>query len=236
MLLGRKPDEASLTTTLQTLQRRSEQEYLDKGLWVLYLGLGMLHWDDQGSEARSPLALLPVAVSRPSPGAAYEVRRQEQDALLNPALMIKLQTEHGIVLPTAEEWDESGLDLLFKQVEERVRPAGWEVRQTTVLAIFSFHKEVMFRDLLENEEQILQSALVQGLTRSPQDREPSAFDFAPVPEHRLDTVAPPEQLASVLDADASQRQCMVGRARRPQLCDGRPTRHWQEPDDCEHHR
>lgn len=68
-------DPNQLHRTLRNLDRRANQEYLDKGIWILYLGLGMLVWhDDQIDEdVRSPLVLKPVLVSRETPRNPYRL-------------------------------------------------------------------------------------------------------------------------------------------------------------------
>jgi len=76
-----------------------------------------------------------------------------------------------------------------------------------VLSTFSFHKEAMYRDLRDNFEQIAEHAIVSALAAGP--RSGANFDFAPVDEADLDEEFPPEQAVTILDADASQRQCVA---------------------------
>ncbi len=68
------PTTPSLHTTKRTgkevraacagLSRRATQEFMDKGIWILYLGVGMLSWtdpaDQQEKSQDSPLLLVPV--------------------------------------------------------------------------------------------------------------------------------------------------------------------------------
>lgn len=41
------PNAATLERPLRELHRRSTQEYLDRGIWTLYFGIGQLEWIDQ---------------------------------------------------------------------------------------------------------------------------------------------------------------------------------------------
>ena len=60
------PDD--LAAALRALFRRSNQEYLDRGLRVLYLAFGALTWADE-DQARytSPLLLVPARLVAPAP-------------------------------------------------------------------------------------------------------------------------------------------------------------------------
>ena len=63
-LVTHKETARQLQNSLTSLARRTEQEFMDKGLWVLYLGVGMVHWIDEDDQpAESPLLLVPVPES-----------------------------------------------------------------------------------------------------------------------------------------------------------------------------
>ena len=50
-----------LAAALRALYRRSNQDYLDRGVWVLYLAFGALAWTDEDrTRFKSPLLLVPV--------------------------------------------------------------------------------------------------------------------------------------------------------------------------------
>jgi hypothetical protein len=86
-LLTSKPDAQSINATLRNLERRSAQEYMDKGLAVLYLAVGMLEWVDPADDesARSPLLLVPVTLHRDTPRQPFTLLRAEEEVSLNPA-------------------------------------------------------------------------------------------------------------------------------------------------------
>src|SRR6266536_1185630 len=103
-------DADQLEKALKLLERKASQEFVDKGVWVLYLGLGMLNWleSDDDTPSASPLLLYPVTIARDSLRESFRLRRTDDDPVLNPALAVKLDTEFGLVLPTVEECEESG--------------------------------------------------------------------------------------------------------------------------------
>jgi hypothetical protein len=84
------------------------------------------------------------------------------------------------------------------------------VQKRLVIAPFSFHKEVMYRDLVKNQELVAGHQLVQALALGA--KEGSELDFQPIPDERLDELAPPETVCTILDADVSQRQCIAAAA------------------------
>jgi very-short-patch-repair endonuclease len=212
-----------------SLSRRATQEFMDKGLWILYLGVGMLHWSDpadgRAEVQDSPLLLIPVRLEPGKRGAEWKLLPTEDEALLNPALWLTLATDLGIELPDLDpEESIDAANLLAKiraAVEDRF---GWTVEERVVLSTFSFHKEAMYRDLRDNFEQIASHPMIEALAREPGlETAGSDFDFEPVDESRLDAVFPPEQATTILDADSSQRQCLASAGEgRSFVMDGPP--------------
>ena len=163
-LVTSKTTRRDLGNALRSLDRRSTQEFMDKGIWILYLAVGMLHWTDPdtGERAESPLVMIPVQLSRENPREPYELRRADEDVVLNPALGVKL-AEFGIELPSMEE-EEPDIATTLAEFDRAVASQpGWEVRRRLVIGPFSFHKEVMYRDLLKNEEKVSEHPLVRAL-------------------------------------------------------------------------
>ncbi|MDP9434284.1 MAG: DUF4011 domain-containing protein [Actinomycetota bacterium] len=219
-----KADAKAQETALRALERKANQEYLDKGLWVLYVALGMLVWKDpqDPKEALSPLVLVPVTLQRDTPREPYRLKRAEEDLVVNPALEVKLRTDFGIELPGLDVAEADSLEAYFSAVESTVDLVQGRVERTAVLAPFSFHKEVMFRDLLDNAEQIAEHPVVNALA-DPKSEASAGLVFDPVPDERLDAEAPPEEMASVLPADSSQRRCIVAaRTGQSFVMDGPP--------------
>jgi hypothetical protein len=206
-----------LLKALRWLERRAAQEFMDKGLWVLYLGVGILDWIEQprdtgeSEKVSSPVVLIPVQLRRESAQTPYQLFRADEDAAINPALAFKLQHDFGIALPSFDDENEENIDGLLDSVREAISDQeDWSVRDTVVLSVFSFHKEVMYRDLRNNEVAVAAHPLVQALALG--HRTDQGFAFEPTPEEELDEQHPPESMVSILDCDASQRQCLVAAA------------------------
>ena len=210
---------------LSSLARRSQAEFLDSGLWVLYLGLGQLRWTDvDDKEAVSPLLLVPVELTRSEGTRTWRLTLSENgEPAINPALSVKLESDFDIHLPTIDDLDDDDLDATIDGVRRAVKGTGWSVDSTAVLTTFTFQKEVIYRDLRQNEELIAEHDLVKLLAEGPTSDIAVALDFIPDPEDTLDERHPPEELMCVVDADASQRQCILAaRAGRSFVMDGPP--------------
>lgn len=134
---------------LKTLKSKAQAEFLDAGIWVLHLGLGRLDWIDVDTKpARSPLLLVPVALTQDGPGGSWRLTKSDDgEPTLNPALAVKLERDFGIVLPTLDELADGNLAHVLPAVAAAIAGSGWNIEPIAVLRTFSFHKEVIYRDL-----------------------------------------------------------------------------------------
>ncbi|MCP3818381.1 DUF4011 domain-containing protein [Streptomyces sp. A3M-1-3] len=92
-LVTQKATQATLDSALYQLRQRSGQMFNDYGLWVLWLGVGMLDWREDGAHEGSsaPLLLVPVELRRDS-NRHYRLHlADDQDRAHNPALAVKLE-------------------------------------------------------------------------------------------------------------------------------------------------
>lgn len=211
---------------LRLLATTATREYLDRGLSVLYLALGSMHWIEANGDARvSPLIFVPVELRSSGPKQPHRLYPSSEDAVVNPALEIKMR-EHGITLPTQLAVEGALAESGFSRVEALFNglplPDKWSIEPLCVLSIFMFAKEAMYRDLEANEEAILQSELVGGLAgRDQRLREQLTFD--PADPNEIDDVAPPEKTPLILDADSSQRVAVAATEQgRSFVLDGPP--------------
>ena len=211
-LVCRGKSAPELRKALGRLDRAARQTYLEKGIWVLYLAVGVLNWIEVEGEppVESPLVLLPVSLEREGVAAEYRLVRTDDDPLLNPALAVKLDSDFDIRLPAAEELDESNIEEFVSNVEQAVSDRrGWSVTPRAIISTFSFFKEVMYRDILEHEGDLIAHPLIQAVGLGPDAPWRDDLLFEAVQEEHLDRVAPPEKMVSILDADGSQRRCIV---------------------------
>ena len=202
-----------LQRTLTNLMRTSNQDWLDRAVRTLYVAFGQLVWTedlDGRHQVRSPLFYLPVVIRRGSAKQPFLLERTDDDPVLNPSLVMKLDESFGIDLNELAEnaADLTTMDEPLEHIEELVDPLGWEVEHAAALKRATFHKESMYRDLVQNVDRITQHPIVRSLAGVPVEIDDDAAAGVPT-EAELDGAAPPEQAHLVLDADASQRRAVV---------------------------
>ena len=202
------PDD--LAAALRALMRRSDQEYLDRGLRVLYLAFGALTWEDEDrARYTSPLLLVPARLVAAAPRQPPVLEPTGDDPVINPALRRKLSAR-GITLPPADDLAEVPLDGFLATVRDAVAARdGWHVSEGAVLSCFSFAKEAMYRDLLDHEDLATAHPAVGALAAGGPAGAGRGLVFDEIPEHEIDSRAAPETTPVVLDADASQRAAIA---------------------------
>lgn len=199
-----------LGTVLRMIMRQANTEWLDRGLHVLYLAFGMLEWRDEDDTAfSSPLILVPVDLIPLGPKDVPRLAADEDEPLLNPALRVQL-SRLGVELPASEDLEglpvERQLDAVRASVDKK---HGWRVQDHAVLSMFSFHKEAMYKDLVENADTILTHPIVRVLGTSDPLKQERGLGFEPIDPADIDRLAPPETTPMVLDADSSQRAAIA---------------------------
>jgi hypothetical protein len=203
---------ADLKTTLRSLARQTAADDIDKGLQMLFICFGVLVWREAeltDEHVNSPLVFVPVRLERDAPGDPYQLIRADGDAILNPSLKVTLEEQFGVQLPDLEPdlSDQDALRTAFESVRKAVRGWPWDVQPRVIVKRATFHKEAMYRDLLDNLEVVAEHPLVTALTDS-EASVPQLGSIEIPTEDRMDEVAPPEQGRSILDADASQRRAI----------------------------
>ncbi|MFG3195726.1 DUF3320 domain-containing protein [Streptomyces sp. NPDC048208] len=211
-LVTQKTTQAALDGSLYQLRQKSGQMYNDYGLWVLWLGVGMLDWREPGAHESSaaPLLLVPVELRRDG-NRRYRLHPAEgQERIHNPALAVKLD-RLGVDWTAVTGTDAADLAAVLAAARgASAGQPGWEVEDRAVLGLFASHREAMYQDLQQNEEQILAHPLVRAVALGPDAGLPADLvDFEPPGLDRIDEVQLPERTPLVLDADASQRGCVA---------------------------
>ncbi|WP_445402145.1 DUF3320 domain-containing protein [Streptomyces sp. LE64] len=211
-LVTQKNTQAGLDASLYQLRQKSGQTYNDYGLWVLWLGVGMLEWREQGAEESSsaPLLLVPVELRRDGHRQTRLHPVEDQDRIHNPALAVKLE-RMGVDWSPVAGCDPADPAAVLAAARELARAQDrWSVEERVVLGLFTSHKEAMYQDLQQNEERILAHPLVRAVGLGPDAGLPDdLIGFEPPALDRIDEVQLPERTPLVLDADSSQRQCIA---------------------------
>ncbi|WP_418606297.1 DUF4011 domain-containing protein [Georgenia sp. SUBG003] len=76
----------------------------------------MLHWRNwTAPRCTSPVLLLPVTLESDGPRSIPHLRSADEDAVINPALVLRMQ-EFGVTIPTFDDLEDESLDGLFGAV------------------------------------------------------------------------------------------------------------------------
>ncbi|MGE5187463.1 MAG: DUF4011 domain-containing protein, partial [Betaproteobacteria bacterium] len=207
-LVSGKLTRQDLERYLKNLQRRSLLDYRERGVRILYAAFGTLNWVDieTNETVQSPLILVPLELTRESIRKPYTigVPPVEDEAVLNPALQVKLKNDYKIELPLLpEDWEEQTLADYYAQVNQAVaNEKGWTAESSVDLGLFSFQKLVIYKDLEANAAQVTQHPIIRAIAGI----KDTSLLLSGLPDEKdVDKVESPEKTYQVLDADSSQR-------------------------------
>ena len=153
---------------LQALATSARTGVEETGANNLYLAIGALAWESDGSRLHSPLILIPVNLERT--GDDFRLILDETGASTpNYSFLDRFARDTGIELTELRtpRLDEHGIDLraTLDGVRDRLRRAGWDdvVTPTVHLGLFRFSTYRMWKDLEDHWSTIAANPLVAHL-------------------------------------------------------------------------
>ncbi len=202
--------DSQLSATLYNLRSKARTTLEEQGVNTLYLALGMLQWfetESSDEKIRSPLILVPVEMARPSINQPYSIELIDEDIVLNPTLVYRMQDFRVSFPQLPEDWAETSLWQVLAQVGETIKDQPrWSISPEVHLGLFAFEKLVMVKDLEVHAEEIREHPLVLALAGDKSKLPPAPSDL-PLAEE-LDKKVMPEHTFQVLDADSSQQEAI----------------------------
>lgn len=142
-----------LVRRLSTIRRATRRARATRGEHVLWVALGVLVWECDGAERRSPLVLWPAELERTASGNVRLVAAEGIEPRINAALCGALEREVAVVLAPSTEGGETidAIDLpaaLFAAAEGlAVTRPSWRVERIAMLGVFSFAPFSIAQDL-----------------------------------------------------------------------------------------
>jgi len=205
--------ENDLIQGLSNLYRSARLSLEENGANTLYLCLGLLKWyETRASEQPrfAPILLLPVEIIRKSALKGFVLRSREEETVLNITLLEMLRQDFKINIYGLDPLpkDESGVDLksvfnIFRQVikvQDR-----WDVEEQAILGIFSFNKFIMWNDIHNNAEKLIQNKIVSSLISGQAKWDVDENQFS---DEELDKKYHPSELILPISADSSQLEAI----------------------------
>ena len=181
---------------------------------MLYLVFGFLEWyesDDSKEPHLAPLVVLPVTIERvggrgSAVGTVLEY--SGEDIETNLSLVEKMRRDFGLEIPLLE--DDDTPETYFEKFDEILRlKKTWSLRRHLTLALLSFGKLLMYRDLDPKtwppDESIANHALVRQLFEGSKNPHIALAEEYPIDAPELVKDVP----HLIRDADSSQHSALV---------------------------
>lgn len=205
--------EMELDKSLKHLYRSSRLSIEENGANTLYMALGLLRWYETPNSERpryAPILLLPVEMIRKSAAKGHIIRSREEDIILNITLLEMLRQNFGIHIPGLESLpqDESGVNvrLIYSIFRNSVKNLPkWDVEEQAILGIFSFNKFIMWNDIHNNADKLIENKLVRSLISGKIEFE---VDDTETDASELDKTLTPADLVLPISADSSQLEAV----------------------------
>lgn len=202
---------------VQKLYRDARRDLEELGSNTLYVAVGFLRWKRPAEKEAShlaPLLLIPVSLSRTQQG--YRLSSAEGESRINLTLLELLRQEFDVSMPELEgelPHDEHGVN--FLRILEIVRAAigkftEWQVEERCSLGIFSFAKYLMWQDMMERREALMQNAVVGHIAEKSRGAFPGPQGFPTVLE--IEKNLHPSALCAPLSYDSSQLSAVLAAA------------------------
>ena len=207
-------DEKNLQSRLLATYYAARTHIEERGLNILFVAVGMLHWfedDSSEKEIRAPLLLIPVKLERTSAREKFKLSYNDEDIDANLSLATRLNSDLGIHYPDLPDSDELDVDDYLNAISAEIRgQQRWRVEPDEIsLGFFSFAKFLMYRDLESSawcsQDNPDGSPILAALVRDGFRNEPSGSPDGAY----LDKAIAPDVLRQVIDADSSQAVAML---------------------------
>lgn len=194
--------------TLGSLRSKAKTAIEEQGVNILYLSLGFLKWkerNDSNQILTSPLVLVPVTLTLKSLTSPFMLGLHDDEIVVNPTLIHKLDNDYGIVLPTFDSQEDNIIDFL-NIVKDKINKTGWIVSEEIGLSLLSFHKINMYMDLEKNKPKLVSHPIIKALSSDTSEitllsEEYNDFDH--------DRNTRPIDTYQILDADSSQQDAIL---------------------------
>jgi len=211
-------DEDKLEKRLIALLRDAKTAEEEGGSNNLYLAVGFLKFTETERSEKvrfAPVVLVPVALRRKKASEGIVLEPRAEDPRINVTLLRYLESNHGVRIEGVDPPpdDGSGLDVprIFQRFrEEIVAKRGWEIVEDALIGMFSFSKILIWRDLAEFTDHLLESPVVKHLVETPSEAYRDGVEFRDVEE--LDQVASSADTYVPLSADSSQLAAVMAAA------------------------
>ena len=212
-----------MESRLRNIRNKAQTAIEEMGASILYLAIGFLEWQEQGSSQKkrlAPLFTIPVSLSRGKLDQRtgtyqYRLSYTAEDILPNLSLKEKLYQDFHLALPDIEDgtYPEQYLDEVSKLIEKN--QPEWKVRRFGALTLLNFGKMLMYLDLdperwPEGTRNITAHPIVNRFFSSQKNERAGADGGSSPDEHLIDEIETiHEEYPLIDDADSSQHSALI---------------------------
>jgi very-short-patch-repair endonuclease len=194
--------------TLRNLREKAKTAIEEQGVNILYLTFGFLKWKESLESEQiitSPIVLVPVTLTLESITSPFVLSLHEDEIVVNPALIYKLENDFGITFP---EFDghEDDVTKYLGRINEIAAKNKWEVAIETGLSLLSFLKINMYKDLDKNKDKIEAHPVLKALSGDVSQVKTLPEEYN---NYDHDNNTRPIDLYQVVDADSSQQDAIL---------------------------
>ncbi|MCD7932726.1 MAG: DUF4011 domain-containing protein [Tannerellaceae bacterium] len=196
-----------LQRTLKILRAKSKSTIEEQGINTLYLAFGFLKWTESKNSEQllsSPIILVPVTLTIESITSPYKLHLHEDEIVLNPTLVYRLENDFGIQLPEFDS-NETDIEEYLNKIASQIKSEKWEIEKIVNLTTLSFLKINMYKDLERNQDRIIENPVSSAIAGDgsilsyPKELENYDHDRKTRPVHTF----------QVMDADSSQQDAIL---------------------------
>lgn len=194
--------------TLSSLRSKSRSAKEEQGINILYLCIGFLNWyesDISKQKLVSPLILVPVKINIESINSPYQLSVDDDEILVNPTLIYKLENDFSISMPAFNP-DEDSINEYLNAVKAKFEDSKWDVSFECSLGLLSFLKINMYKDIEKNSENIKMHPIIRAISGEP-GCELEVKESLDGYDH--DRKTKPIEVFQVVDADSSQQDAIL---------------------------
>ena len=198
---------SELKKALKYLRSKAKTSIEEQGINDLYLSFGFLNWtepENSNNVFAAPLILVPATLTVKSITSPYFLNLHEDEIVLNPTLVYKLENDYGITLPRFDE-NEDVINY-FNRIREDILLNNWSISEEVSLGLLSFLKINMYTDLKSHKSAIISNPIVRAISG-----DTTAISQIPseLVDYDFDKMESPNSVFQIVDADASQQEAIL---------------------------
>lgn len=149
-------------SVLSLLSKKDKLILEETGQKALYMAFGIVTYKDKKEYYEAPLCLVPVKIYNKKLNDKYYVVAEDDDFLINENLSYFLKAEYKVDIKRFESEEFENYIIRMKSL---INSIGFKFEERIALGIFSFSKIMMYKDIEENEEKLLNNDIIKAFLK-----------------------------------------------------------------------